>query len=216
MAEKKKKNPISKREMLLRLQKNKDEEKLEQIKYTGRLLEMESSLIKSQIEDYKKPPQKELSLVSLPKSQSSVHLPPIKKLGLKEQKGFLDEIRGRNWKLYMSSREVIEGNVTNQYQNEELKRKLFKEKYRHYLQKARQDCNHRWQRLEELQNKQGAFIEDPIFKKKSATKEATGFKAAPEAQSKPVVVAEKPAQPKPVVEKAPAQPAKGKQGDQEF
>jgi hypothetical protein len=128
MADKKKKLQLSKREMLARFQKNKDEERLEQIKYTGKLLELESSLIKSQIEEFKKPPQKELSLISLPKSQSSVHLPPIKKLGIKESKPFLDEIRGRNWKLYMSSREHIEDNIVFQQQNEELKRKTVQRK----------------------------------------------------------------------------------------
>lgn len=226
MADKKKK-PQNMHKDQASMQRYRDLERLEQIRYTGQLLEMESSLIKSQIQELKRPNLTDPTQALVSKSQSAVYLPPIKKLGIRDQRGFLNEVKARDWKLYMSSKQEIEGNAAFQQQNEELKRKLFKQKYRHYVEVAKKQCIDKWQRLEELQKKQGPRLDDPSMRA-SSMKESVVLKSVPEkpAPKAPVsdTIAKKPVatvdttakKPVATAEKADPKPTTEKRNDGEF
>ena len=74
------------------------------------------------------------------RSQSSTHLPPIRKKGAKEQVEFLKDVRHRDWPMYMNSRAVVNDMHTSKAYNEDLKRKLFREKYDRYMINTNQHC----------------------------------------------------------------------------
>lgn len=188
MADKKhKKNILSQRERIMKLQQNKDRERFEKFRYFGQQLEMENSMIKSQIVEMRRPVKVERSLPALTQSQSAVHLPIIKKYSHRAESDFLKDVRERDWKMYMNTREVIEENKTQETQNQVLKRKLFTHKYKSYLQHAKSNCKMAWERLEELRAAQGDCIHDPHAEKKSAN--FGGFGAKDE--SKPIQKANK-------------------------
>jgi hypothetical protein len=162
MSEKKhKKNILSQRERIAQMQQNRDRERLEKFRYFGSQLELENSMIKSQIVDLRRPAKVERSLPAMAQSQSATHLPIIKKYSERAESEFLKEVRERNWKMYMNTREVIEGNKTQETQNQVLKRKLFNYKYKDYLKHAKSNCKMAWERLEELRAAQGESIVDP-------------------------------------------------------
>lgn len=198
MADKKAKHVMSQREKLKKLQSNRDRETLEHLKYVGHQIEMENSLIKSQILDMRKPAVTERTLPSMTKSVSSVHLPPIKKIPEQQKRSFLDDIRVRDWKLYMNSREVLKGNEMTETKNQELKRKLFKHKYGMLMKQTKENCKGTWKRLEELQNLQGLTINDT----KGKSENEKESKPVQKDQTKPAVPSQptkdpKPADPKP-------------------
>lgn len=153
MSDKKHKYRLTAKEKQMLAQRNKDREVLEQFKYQGKLIDMESSLVKSQLEEVKGLSKYDPQTASIIRSHSSVHLPPIKKQGNPEDINYLKDVRQRDYKKYMVSRNQILDNKVHQTQNDELKRKLFRMKYRKYMIHTNDDCKHAWKKLEEIETK---------------------------------------------------------------
>lgn len=200
MADKKAKNILSHREKALKYQRNKDRETLEHLKYVGKQLEQENSLIKSQILEMRKPVLTERSLPSMTQSMSSVQLPPIRRVPSSQKESFLKDVRDRDWKMYMSSREVIKDNDVNDTYNHDLKRKLFNQKYNMFMKQTKESCHDTWNRLEMLRANQGDHLDDPSCKTKHKDTSKQAPKDKPQAPiPKTATVEPKPADTKTVL-----------------
>lgn len=132
------------------MQKRQDEEKLSQILYQGQLIHMEADVYKSQLNSVRKMKQYDFSSQNLVKSHSHLHLPPIKPAGDPQTKSFLNELRHRDYKKYLESLKIVKQNEEQRSSNEILKDKLFRLKFKHYNNSAKDVAHHQWNKLESI------------------------------------------------------------------
>ena len=136
------------------LLRNRDREKSEQFKYQGKLIEMENSLVRSQLEEVQHMPKYSSESAQLMRSKPTLHLPPIRKQGNDEDTSYLRDVRNRDYKKYINSRNLLQNNQIHQTMNDELKQKLFDLKYNKYMVDTKDNCKAIWRRFEETSNKQ--------------------------------------------------------------
>ena len=157
---------------------------------------------------------------SMTETNPADSLPIIRRKGTAHHRRFVNEVRPRDYGLYLNSLHTLKDYRTAESENKHIKQKLFKEKYRQQMAGYRMFSQAAWQRVSEFGGDPVTLDEAKKFakddkKKIEESKKAIDAKAGEKkaTESKPISEA-KPAEKKPAeVKPAEVKPAEKKPAD---
>lgn len=146
----------------------------------------------------------------LPEANGSESLPAIRRKGTSYHRKFLNEVRSRSYKTYLTSLHAVKEYKQGEIENSKLKQRLLKTKMTHQMSEFKNLSKQAWKKVDELivekeemkeQGGKGGMKESKVIKSEKTEETKKKVEQAP--QTKPKAENQPPAQNKPTGEKTP-------------